>query len=373
VDRAQEKAMTARPRRGAAAGLALGAMAGSLAGCYHHVETPGAPPQGPLAGRAPPAFDRSRACGHWSDALGPDGGAADVHDTFPELFAAACYVPVRYDGERALPDATPEGCGYPAPSAKDRLTTERARYARIAAGALDEPLPSDLACELPPGARVAAARQNEKTLGRVLADLAEHKTYPYAAVAAFGFGHRDQAESVLHDFKPGDACRPMSKADLDLLTVNVTRAGRAAMAHEGRVAPVVLLSGGAVHSSLIEAFALAHLAQCRFHVAADRVLVDPCADHTHTNLKHTASLVVALGGRSAYVVTDDGLQSGYLEEWNVFNLIGGSIDQRALRDWGYLLGSWRRASIGMRAGFWFSPFRFWAEPQAGLGSFNCTR
>jgi hypothetical protein len=113
------------------------------------------------------------------------------------------------------------------------------------------------------------------------------------------------------------------------------------------------------------------LLSCRLGVPATAVLLDPCADHTHTNLRNTGALVRALGGRTAYLLTDDGLQSGYLEEWTSFDLIGGSIDQRSLRDFGHLLGSWRRASVGMSAGFWYTPYRFWAEPEDGLGSFTC--
>jgi len=131
------------------------------------------------------------------------------------------------------------------------------------------------------------------------------------------------------------------------------------------------VSGGAVHSPLHEAFMLEWLVSCRFGVPKDAVLLDPCADHTHTNVRNTGALVRALGGRAAYVVTDDGLQSGYLEEWTVFDLLGGSVDQRALRDFGYLLGSHRRASVGMRAGFWYTPYRFWADPPGGLGGFTC--
>ena len=82
---------------------------------------------------------------------------------------------------------------------------------------------------------------------------------------------------------------------------------------------------------------------------------------------------VELGGRTAYLVTDQGLQGGYLQEWNVFHMIGGSIDQRALRDWGYLLGAWRQASVGIDSGFWFTPYRFWAEPRDGAGSLTCLR
>ena len=129
------------------------------------------------------------------------------------------------------------------------------------------------------------------------------------------------------------------------------------------------MSGGAVHSRLYEALMMGFIATCRLHVPPDQVLYDPCADHTHTNVRNTGRLVTALGGRTALVVTDDGLQSAYLEEWTTFDAFGGSIDQRALRDWHYLIGSWRRA--GDSAEFWFSPFRFWADPV--LRDFRCTR
>ena len=104
---------------------------------------------------------------------------------------------------------------------------------------------------------------------------------------------------------------------------------------------------------------------------ADRIIVEPCADHTHTNLRNSARWVAAMGGRAAYLLTDDGLQSKYFQDWSGFELILGSVDQRSLRDWGYVIGSWRQASIGTAQGFWFTPYRFWAEPRDGLGSVTC--
>ena len=53
------------------------------------------------------------------------------------------------------------------------------------------------------------------------------------------------------------------------------------------------------------------------------------------------------------------------------DIVGGSIDQRALRDFGYLLGAWRQTSVGIDGGYWYTPYRFWAEPRDGLGSFSC--
>jgi hypothetical protein len=153
--------------------------------------------------------------------------------------------------------------------------------------------------------------------------------------------------------------------------VNVDRSARAALAWAGHVAPVVIVSGGAVHSTLVEAFLLDYIATCRVGVPSDRVLLDPCADHTHTNVRNGGRIVEALGGRTSYIVTDDSFQATYLQEWTLFSAFGGSIDQRALRDWGYLIGSWRQASIGIDAGFWYTPYRFWAD--ARYRDFSCVR
>jgi hypothetical protein len=327
-------------------------------------------------GHAPPGFDPSRACASWRSALGPHGAAAETHVSFPELDPArSCFVPVRYEGA-SVPhaDPAPPGCGYPrSPDVTTSLTAAAERYEAIAAGARREPLPTELACELPDDVRRSAATSNARTLRSLVVKLGSSPspTFPYAAVATFGFGRWAQRSSELLAFRPGDACSAIDAAELERLDVNVTRAERAAKAFQGHVAPVVIVSGGAVHAPLTEAFMLDYLVTCRFGVPPDAVLVDPCADHTHTNVRNSGAILRELGGRTAYLVTDDGLQAGYLEERTAFDAIGGSIDQRAIRDFGYLLGSHRRASVGMRAGFWYTPYRFWAEPEAGLGSFTC--
>jgi hypothetical protein len=210
-------------------------------------------------------------------------------------------------------------------------------------------------------------------LRALAASGASLRSSPYTTVSAFGYGREEQSAGALATFRPGDACPAATSSEFRALSVNVTRAARAAAALRAGVAPVVTFSGGAVHSRAVEAFLLDWLATCHLGVAPDRVLLDPCADHTHTNVRNTGRFVVELGGRTAYVVTDDGWQRDYLEEWNLFTLVGGSIDHRAIRDFGYLLGSWRRASAGptSRFGFWYTPYRFWAEPRAGLGGLTC--
>jgi hypothetical protein len=350
------------------------ALARACAGCFVRSTAPSAPPEDARGGKAPRGFDPARACGEWTSALGPGGGAAASHLSFPELRPEGCYVPVRYEGGRPTPDPTPDGCGYPTPGAAARLASEAARYEAIADGRPTGPLPLDVACALTDDVRRVTARVNARTLRALAARIADDtRRWPYAAAATFGFGYRVQAASSLVPWRPGDACPDLGKADMDLASINIVRAHRAAEALHARVAPVVTLSGGAVHSPLVEAFLLDYLVTCRFGVRPDRVLLDPCADHTHTNVRNTGGLVIALGGRTAYVVTDDDLQAGYLQDRTVFSAIGGSIDQRSLRDFGYLVGAWRQASVGIDAGFWFSPYRFWAEPEGGLGSFSCVR
>jgi hypothetical protein len=203
------------------------------------------------------------------------------------------------------------------------------------------------------------ARANARTLRRLASDegervLASDRGFPYAAVSTFGFGAPEHDTSVLVGISPGSACIGLSAHDERKLGVNVLRAERASAAFAARVAPVVTVSGGAVHG-----------------VPADRILLDPCADHTHTNLRNTGALVRGLGGRTAYVVTDPFLQSTYLGDFTFFDVLGGSMDQRSLRDFGHLLGAWRRASVGTPGGFWFTPHRFWADPSEA-GRLTCT-
>jgi len=114
-----------------------------------------------------------------------------------------------------------------------------------------------------------------------------------------------------------------------------------------------------------------HLLTCIEGEPPVDVLVEPCAEHTHTNLRNSARWLVEMGARAAYLVTDDFIQSEYFQDWSGFELLFGSVDQRSLRDFGYVLGSWRQASRGIDAGFWFTPYRFWAEPRDGAGSFSC--
>jgi len=295
---------------------------------------------------------------------------------------------IRGDGaDTPHADNIPPGCGYPRNSDRDHavalLTARADRYDKIADGAGDKPYPTELSCRLSDDALRAAAHVNGKTARALAQRVAAHPPYPYATVSTFGYGFAAQGKSPLVSFRPSDACPSLASDEMAVFDVNFVRAARAAEAYKAGVGAVVTVSGGAIHSRLVEAFLLDYLLTCRFGVPADAILLDPCADHTHTNMRNTGSLVIAIGGRTAYIVTDDWLQSRYLEEYTTFDFLFGSIDQRALRDFGYLLGSYRRASMGdaapngtgggsgMKAGFWYTPYRFWAEPADGLGGFTC--
>ena len=358
--------------------LFLLAVAGaSFGGCFMRDPTPRHPQLGPAGGYAPLDFDASIACGDWDWAT--DDFEAKKHVAFPEPSDRGCFARVGYaSGPERVVAVSPaaDGCAYPRETTDERLVTRAASYEAVARGAAapGTPVPLELACELPDSVRRAAAAANARTLrslAAALTEVEERPAYPYALVGTFGFGAGSHGASKLMGWKPGQPCRALDDADRALLEQNVQRAERAAVAYHAGAAPLVSVSGGAVHSPLVEAFMLAHLVSCDGGVPMDRILVDPCADHAHTNVRNTGALVVGVDGRFAYLVTDDGIQSDYLQEWTAFELIGGSIDQRARRDWGHLVGSWRQASRGMDAGFWFTPYRFWAEPEGGLGSFHC--
>lgn len=351
--------MTQRKDRGTVSVLVV--LVASLGlGCARDLTT--------LAARTPPRLGRgpvpARAdllCGEWRRAVDYDRDASS-HTSFPELDTArSCYVEVSHDERGLRAGPVPAGCGFPSDVATSRthLLGRAALYDRVAQGDLAV-LPRELACSLPPHVRESAARHNAAVF-RALSAIETPRRYPYAAALVPGYGALRQDTSVLVGAKPGDTCRALDAAELEKLGVNVLRAERGAAVVRDGVAPVLVVSGGAVHSDLVEAFALEHVARCRFGIPASRIVVDPCADHTHTNLRNAGAVVVGLGARVAYLVTDPHLQSDYLGDFMAFDAIGGSVDQRSLRDFGYLVGAWRRASRGALGGFWYTPYRFWGD------------
>lgn len=306
-------------------------------------------------------------CHHWTSAVVARDEHAITHASFPESdVQTACFTPVTHQGRDVTVGATPRGCGYPNEASRARLLALAAELDHLAE---DASSPHHLfPCTLTPKDRAAACRQNARTL-RALAKRPE--SYPYAAVLTPGHGLLAQNETAIASYMPADPCKAMAEGDLARLGAMPIRTARAADSLRGGAAGVVIASGGAVHSRVIEAFAMMQLLECREHIEPDRILLEPCADHTHTNLRNGGRWLVAMGARSAYLLTDDFLQSDYFQDFSGFEYLMGSVDQRSLRDWGYLIGSWRQASIGLKSGFWFTPYRFWAEPKDDLGSATC--
>lgn len=300
-----------------------------------------------------------------------------AHTSFPESDPiASCFVPVEFRGDdfaRATTE-TSRGCSFPDADQRIALAHLADALDRIAEDA-HAPNPY-FSCGLSRDTVSAVARHD----ARALRSLSQIETVaPYAAVVVPGHGLAAQDTSPLLKYGPADpkACVALAGPSFGALGAMIQRTRRAAALIHGGVAPIAIVSGGAVHSHLVEAFAMMHLLTCpRPDVSFDpidddRVLLEPCADHTHTNLRNSGRLLAAMNARAGFIVTDDHFQADYFEDQTGLEMISGSIDQRSLRDFGYLVGAWRRASIGNAAGFWFTPYRFWAEPRDGLGSLSC--
>ena len=85
---------------------------------------------------------------------------------------------------------------------------------------------------------------------------------------------------------------------------NLERLERALADLRAGLAPAVIVTGGAVHSPdneavLMREWLLAH------GVEPGRILVEPCARHTTTNLRNAGRILLAHGAREALVVTSD--------------------------------------------------------------------
>lgn len=325
-----------------------------------------------LAGDAPPP-PTALMCSRWMSVVVSRDPHAITHVTFPETNAQdACFVRVSHEGDdNARPASeTPRGCSYPTPAARVRMIALAETLERVAATGQSHPL---FACTLAERDRRAAAAHDARVLRAMAGDKG---AYPYAAIVVPGHGGAAQSRSALNGFRPGDACRAIDGVtETALLRGMIPRTRRASALLRGGVAPFAIVSGAAVHSPLNESFAMLHLLTCPRDgasiVPAERVLLEPCADHTHTNVRNAGRWIHALSARNAYVITDDFLQAEYFQDSSGFELLMGSIDQRSLRDFAGLLGSWRQASIGNASGFWYTPYRFWAEPRDGLGTATC--
>jgi hypothetical protein len=345
---------------------------GAACGVHYPVPADRAPDArfGRLAGTSVPPT-KEALCSDWTGAVSLRDPFAETHVSFPETNPiAACFTEVTYDQQGPHPGEIPRGCAYPADADRVQLVRLAERLEAVSTHDRPDPL---FPCDLAAPARRRAAAHDAAVLRRVARKTAPPAGWAYASIVVLGHGLPEQDDTAYAGFMPGDACPTLRDGDHRRLGAMGKRTERAALAMRANVAPVVIATGGAVHSHVVEAFAMYALLACNEPPGEriDDVIVEPCADHTHTNLRNAGRWLDAMSARAAYVVTDDWIQADYLQDWNGFELLLGSIDHRSRRDWGYVIGSWRQASSGMTAGFWFTPYRFWAEPREGLGSLTC--
>ncbi len=263
---------------------------------------------------------KGEMCGSWMSTIVARDPLAIAHTSFPESDPeASCFVRVRFwsDDVARAAESTPHGCAFPDSNQRAVLAGLARSLDRIADDA-HAPDPY-FSCGLTRSDVVAVARHD----ARVIRDLGDRASVaPYAAVIVPGHGLADQGASPLVHYGPSNpgACVALAGPTFALLGAMIERTRRAAALIHGGVAPIAIVSGGAVHSRLVEAFAMLHLLVCprpdaTFEpVAADRVLLEPCADHTHTNLRDAGRFLAAMGARAGFLVTDDHFQADYFED-----------------------------------------------------------
>ena len=175
---------------------------------------------------------------------------------------------------------------------------------------------------------VAATRfdpldQRENAGARALAARTDWKAFRYSLLIVPGVGPEDT----------GTALSPRSKLHAFL----------AAQRYRQGLAPFILVSGSAVHprgTRFVEAVEIRRALIDRYGIPADRVILEPYARHTTTNLRNATRRMVALGfplDRPTLIVTD-AEQSKYIES-QVFS-------DRNRAELGYLPGAvGRRLSV----------------------------
>ncbi|TCO76653.1 YdcF family protein [Chromatocurvus halotolerans] len=121
--------------------------------------------------------------------------------------------------------------------------------------------------------------------------------YPYTAMLVFGHGPEDAQSRT----------GPMS----------YIRMARAVDLFERRLAPFIVVSGGNVHpdrTPFNEALEMRRILIEQHYIPAERILIEPHARHTTTNLRNSARLLFAAGfpaDRPSLIVTDP-MTAGYI-------------------------------------------------------------
>jgi hypothetical protein len=165
--------------------------------------------------------------------------------------------------------------------------------------------------------------QRENAGARALAHRTDWNAFRYALLIVPGVGPEDI----------GTALSPRSKLHALL----------AAQRYRQGLAPFILVSGSAVHprgTRYVEAVEIRRALIERYGIPANRVILEPYARHTTTNLRNATRRMVALGiplDRSTLIVTD-AEQSKYIES--------PTFTHRNRQELGYLPGAvGRRLSV----------------------------
>ncbi|KQN30785.1 hypothetical protein ASF00_07390 [Sphingomonas sp. Leaf34] len=165
--------------------------------------------------------------------------------------------------------------------------------------------------------------QRENAGARALAHRTDWNAFRYALLIVPGVGPEDI----------GTALSPRSKLHALL----------AAQRYRQGLAPFILVSGSAVHprgTRYVEAVEIRRALIERYGIPANRVILEPYARHTTTNLRNATRRMVALGiplDRSTLIVTD-AEQSKYIES--------PTFTDRNRQELGYLPGAvGRRLSV----------------------------
>ena len=125
---------------------------------------------------------------------------------------------------------------------------------------------------------------------------------------------------------------------------NLERLERALADLRAGLAPALIVTGGAVHSPdneavLMREWLLAH------GVEKERILVEPCARHTTTNLRNAGRILLSHGASEAVVVTSDAADWSFRRRWRFFEksyYVGfpwlSSFHLRCIAELGYRVG-----------------------------------
>jgi len=170
---------------------------------------------------------------------------------------------------------------------------------------------------------IDVARENAAALVTAR-ESAAHVVAPYDLVVVPGFTPLDLA-------MPASDLHPEAQARL-LRALEDLRAG---------AAPLVMVSGGNVHPDATpfnEALEMKRFLLAR-GVPESRILVEPCARHSHTNLRNVARFMLSTGLRRALIVTSID-QAYYFGSPRA-----SSFDVRCLADLGYLVGAFQSVDV----------------------------